>query len=55
MEKAEIDHQIKMHMKKFMQDSRFMIAPGKDPEKNKTDIALWKQQRKPYWNSRTHK
>ena len=41
-------------MKKFMQDSRLMIAPGKDPEKNKTDIALWKQQRKPYWNSRTN-
>ena len=40
-------------MKKFMQDSRLMVAPGKDPEKNKTDIALWKQQRKPYWNSRT--
>ena len=50
---AEIDHHIKMLMKKFMQDSRLMIAPGKDQEKNKTDIALWKQQRKPYWNSTT--
>ena len=53
LDPAEIDHQIKMLMKKFMQDSRLMVAPGKDPEKNKTDIALWKQQRKPYWNSRT--
>ena len=53
LETAEIEHQIKMFMKKFMQDSRLMIAPGKDPEKNKTDKALWKQQRKPYWNSRT--
>jgi hypothetical protein len=53
LDPAEIDHHIKMRMKKFMQDSRLMIAPGKDPEKNKTDIALWKQQRKPYWNSRT--
>ena len=48
LEDAEIEHQIKMLMKKFMQDSRLMIAPGKDPEKNKTDKALWKQQRKPY-------
>ena len=53
LEPAEIEHQIKMLMEKFMQDSRLMIAPGKDPEKNKTDKALWKQQRKEYWNSRT--
>ena len=28
MEPAEIDHEIKKHLKKFMQDSRLMIAPG---------------------------
>ena len=39
MEPAEIDHEIKKHLKKFMQDSRLMIAPGKDLEKNKTDKA----------------
>ena len=54
MEPAEIDHEIKKHLKKFMQDSRLMIAPGKDSEKKKTEIALWKQQRKPYLNSRTN-
>ena len=55
LEPAEIEHQIKMLMKKFMQDrdSRLMIALGKDQEKNKTDKALWKQQPKEYWNSRT--
>ena len=53
LEAAEIEHQIKMHMKKFRKDIRLMIAPGKDPEKNNTDKALWKQQRKEYWNSRT--
>ena len=26
LEKAEIDHQVRMHMKKFMQDSRLMIV-----------------------------
>ena len=41
-----------MRMKKFMQDSRLMIAP--DEKKKDTDIALWKQQRKPYLNSRTN-
>ena len=33
LEKAEIDHKVRMHMKKFMQDSRLMIAPGKDPRR----------------------
>ena len=32
LEKAEIDHQIKMQMKKYMQDSLLMIAPEKDPD-----------------------
>ena len=36
LEPAEIDHQIKMLMKKFMQDSRLMIAPATaEPEKKK--------------------
>ena len=43
LEPAEIKQAIKKHMKKFMQDSRLMIAPATDPEKKKTDIALWKQ------------
>ena len=42
-----------MLMKKFMQDSRLMVPLGMDPDKNKTDISLWKQQRQKYWNSRT--
>ena len=40
-------------MKKFMQDSRLMVAPATDPEKKKTDLALWKQRRAEYYNSRT--
>ena len=33
LDPAEIDHHIKMRMKKFMQDSRLMVAPGKDQDK----------------------
>ena len=40
LEPAEIKQAIKTKMKKFMQDSRLMIAPGTDPEKNKTDQSL---------------
>ena len=39
LEPAEIKPEIYMPMKKFMQDSRLMQAPG-HPEK-KTDIGLW--------------
>ena len=53
LEDAEIDHEIKKHLKKFMQDSRLMIAPATEPEKKKTNLALWKQQRAEYYNSRT--
>ena len=48
LEPKAIEHEIKMLMKKFIQDSRLMVAPGKDPDKNRTDIALWKQQRAEY-------
>ena len=51
LEPAEIKQAIKTKMKKFMQDSRLMIAPATDPEKKKTDLALWKVQRAD-WNSR---
>ena len=40
LEPAEIEHQIRMLMKKFMQDSWLMIAPGTDPEKNKRQSPL---------------
>ena len=53
MEPAETKQAIKTKMKKFMQDSRLMIAPATDPEKKKTDLALWKVQRAEYYNSRT--
>ena len=34
LEPAEVKQAIKTKMKKFMQDSRLMVAPGKDPDKN---------------------
>ena len=39
-----------MHMKKFMQDSRLMKAPGH--KTLDTDIAYWKLHRAKYYNSR---
>ena len=53
LEPAEIQYEIKMLMKKFMQDICLMVALGKDQDKNRTDIALWKQQHQEYWNWRT--
>ena len=41
LEPSEIMHEIKMLMKKFMQDSRLMQTPGHSEQK--TDICLWKQ------------
>jgi hypothetical protein len=38
-------------MKKFMQQSRLMKAPGH--KQNVTDVGLWKLQRAEYFNSRT--
>ena len=38
LEPAEIKHAIKMHMKKFMQDSRLMVAPATGPEKKRLTL-----------------
>ena len=51
LEQREIDREIHMHMKKYMQDSRLMQAPAH--EQLSTDKALWKQHRVEYHNSRT--
>ena len=50
-EQAEINHTIYTLMKKFMQQSRLMKAPGHT--ELPTDIGLWKQHRTEYYNSRT--
>ena len=46
-----INNQIYQRMKKFMDDSRLLKAPGHRPKP--TDIGLWKQYCEPYFNSRT--
>ena len=50
LDPAEIKREQYMLMKKFMQDSRLMKAPGH--KTLDTDIALWKLHRAEYYNSR---
>ena len=50
-EPADINHEIYTPMKKFMQQSRLMKAPGH--KELPTDIGLWKQYRVEYFNWRT--
>ena len=50
-EPADINHEIYTPMKKFMQQSRLMKAPGH--KELPTDIGLWKQHRAEYYNWRT--
>jgi hypothetical protein len=51
LEDEEINHEIHMLMKKFMQASRLMKAPGH--KQLDSDMGLWKLQRAEYYNSRT--
>ena len=51
LEPREIDREIHVLMKKYMQDSRLMQTPAHD--QLSTDKALWKQNRAEYHNSRT--
>ena len=51
LEPKQIDLEIYLLMKKFIQDSRLMQTPAH--EQLKTDIALWKQKLEEYHNSRT--
>ena len=44
-----MNHEIYTLMKKFMQQSRLMKAPGN--KELPTDVGLWKQHRAEYYNS----
>ncbi len=50
---AQIDHEIYALMKKFMQQSRLMKAPGLGHKQLDTYVGLWKLQRAKNYNSRT--
>ena len=51
LEEEQINHEIYTLMKKFMQASRLMKAPGH--KQLDSDMGLWKLQRAEYYNSRT--
>jgi hypothetical protein len=51
LEPAQIDHETYTLMRKFMQQSRLMKAPGH--KQLDTDVGLWKLRRAEYYNSRT--
>jgi hypothetical protein len=51
LQPAQINHEIYTCMRKFMQQSSLMEAPGH--KQLKTDVGLWKLQRAEYYNSRT--
>ncbi len=53
LEPAQIEHEIYTYMKRFMQQSRLMKAPGH--KQLDTDVGLWKLHRADYYNSRTSK
>jgi hypothetical protein len=51
LDDADIDHEIRKRMERFMTDSRLFKPPGH--HEITTDIHLWKQFCQPYLNSRT--